>query len=211
MRDEQLRTVAAAGLVIGAVLGMAGSFAPTAALRGLAWGIDGVALVVATALLGVMHLRRGDVQLAAGFLVYMVGESFMVSGSPMALAASTATIGAGLGLWSAALALVSTSLVIPRFVRVTGSIASILFGVTAARIFAGAAVTPLSEPLPFYGYPFLAATLFGWAWVHVKGGAHGGARHPSEESPMPRRPDQPNERRSLTHAQATVGHALRAR
>jgi hypothetical protein len=45
MRDERLHTVAAAGLAIGALLGMAGSFAPSAELRGLAWGIDGIALV----------------------------------------------------------------------------------------------------------------------------------------------------------------------
>jgi hypothetical protein len=30
-------------------------------------------------------------------------------------------------------------------------------------------LTPLSEPLPFFAYPFLAATLFGWAWMHYRG------------------------------------------
>lgn len=175
MRDEQLRTVAAAGLVIGAVLGMAGSFAPSAQLRGLAWGIDGVALVVATTLLGLLHMRRGDTSLAAGFLIYMVGESFMVAGSPMELAASGPTIAAGTGLWSAGLALASMSPAMPRFVKVTGSIASILFAVTAVRLFAGAPLTPLSQPLPFFGFPFLAATLLGWAWVHVRPTSRGGA------------------------------------
>jgi len=71
MRDERLQNVAAAGLVIGALLGMAGSFAPTAGLRGLAWGVDGIALVVGSALLGLHQLRRGDAQLAAGFLVFL--------------------------------------------------------------------------------------------------------------------------------------------
>jgi hypothetical protein len=41
-----------------------------------------------------------------------------------------------------------------------------LFVITAARIFGGAGLTPLSQPLPFYAYLFLAATLLGWAWVH---------------------------------------------
>ena len=53
-------------------------------------------------------------------------------------------------------------------VRVTGGIAAILFAITAAAIFGGAGLTPLSEPLPFYGYPFLAVTLFGWARVHCR-------------------------------------------
>lgn len=166
MNDERLRPVAAAGLVIGALLGMAGSFAPTAELRGLAWAVDGISLVVASALLAVHHLRRGDELLAAGFLVFLAGETLIVSGSAMELRASAPSFAAGAGLWSAALTLVSASQVMPRFVRATGAIAAILLAGTAARIFAGAGLTPLSEPLPFYAYPFLAVTLLGWAWVH---------------------------------------------
>ena len=165
MRDERLQQIAAAGLVIGALLGMAGSFAPTAEVRGLAWGIDGIALVVASALFGVLYVRRGQVQLAAGFLVFLAGETLILSGSAMDLAASAPSFAAGAGLWSAALALISASSIVPRFVRATGAIAAMLFAVTAAQIFGGGGLTPLSQPLPFYGYPFLAATLFGWAWA----------------------------------------------
>lgn len=78
----------------GVVLGIAGTFAPSASLRPLAWGLDGTSLVVASALLAVYHWRRG-----------------------------TST-------WR-----------------------------------------PLSEPLPFFAYPFLAATLLGWACVHYRGAA----------------------------------------
>lgn len=175
MNEERLRSVAAAGLVIGALLGMAGSFAPSAELRGLAWAADGVALIVGSALVAVHHLRRGDAQLAAGFLVFLAGETLILSGSAMDLAASAPSFAAGAGLWSAALALVSASPIMPRLVRLTGTIAAILFAVTAAQIFGGAGLTPLSEPLPFYGYPFLAATLFGWAWVHSRSTSPGGA------------------------------------
>lgn len=166
MRDGSILNVAAAGLVIGALLGMAGSFAPTAELRGLAWGTDGIALVVASALLGLHHLRRGDLQLAAGFLVFLAGQTLIVSGSAMDLAASAPSFAAGTGLWAAALALISAPPAMPRLVRVTGTIAAVLFAVTAAAIFSGAGLTSLSDPLPFYAYPFLAVTLFGWAWAH---------------------------------------------
>ena len=180
MRDEQILSVAAAGLVIGALFGMAGTFAPTAELRSLAWGTDGIALVVASALLALHHVRRGDVQLAAGFLVFLAGETLIVSGSAMDLAASAPSFAAGTGLWSAALALVSATPIMPKVVRVTGTIAGILFAVTAAGIFGGAGLTPLSNPLPFYAYPFLAMTLFGWAWVHRP------ARSPREDRAAPR-------------------------
>ena len=168
MNREPRRIVAAAGLIIGALLGMAGSFAPTAALRGLLWGIDGIALVVASALLVVHHLRQGHDLLAAGFLVFLAGETLIVSGSAMELAASAPSFAAGAGLWAAGLALVSASRDMPAFVRITGVIAAILLAVTAARLFAGAALTPLSQPLPFFAYPFLATTLIGWAWAHLQ-------------------------------------------
>lgn len=168
MNAERLRAVAAALLVIGAVLGMAGSFAPSSALRGLAWGADGVALIVGSALLVIHHFRLGNDQLAAGFLVFVAGETLIVSGSAMELAATGPTFAAGAALWMAALVLISASAVLPVFVRVTGAIAAILFAVTAARMFGGAALTPLSKPLPFYAYPFFVLTLFGWAWTHVR-------------------------------------------
>src|SRR5688572_16775548 len=109
MSVERLRAVAAAGLVTGAVLGMAGSFAPSAQLRGLAWGVDGIALVVASALLVVHHVREGNVQLAAGFLVFLAGETLIVSGAAMDLVASAPSFAGGVGLWSAGLALISAS------------------------------------------------------------------------------------------------------
>lgn len=168
MSGERLRVVAAAGLVIGALLGMAGSFAPSAGLRGVAWGVDGIAIIVGCALLVAHHVRENNVQLAAGFMVFLAGETLIVSGSAMDLVASAPLFAAGAGLWSAALAVISTAPAMPAFIKATGAIASVLFAVTSLRIFSGIALTALSEPLPFYAYPFLAVTLFGWAWTHVR-------------------------------------------
>jgi hypothetical protein len=169
MSDVRLRLIAAIGLVMGAILGMAGTFAPSASLRGLAWGLDGTALVVATALLTVHHLRRGNDLLAAGFLVFVVGEALILSGAGMDLEASAPLFAAGVCLWAASLALVSASSAMPPLVRSFGFVASLLFAAVAVQIFLGRGLTPLSEPLPFFAYPFLAATLFGWAWVHYRG------------------------------------------
>jgi hypothetical protein len=169
--DSRQRLIAVAGLVIGAVLGTAGTFVPSASLRGLAWGLDGTALVVAGALLTIHHFRRGNDLAAAGFLVFVAGETLIVSGSAMDLAASAPTFAAGVALWAAALALVSASKVMPVVVRVVGFVGSLLFTVVAVQIFQGRELTPLSEPLPFFAYPFLAATLFGWAWAHYSSAA----------------------------------------
>lgn len=151
-------------LVIGALLGLAGSFAPSPGLRGLAWGLDGIALVVAAAILAVHCLSRGLQLPAAGFLVFIAGQALVLSGSAMTLEASAPSFAAGAGLWAAALVLVSAPNVMPLPVRVLGGLAALLFAATALQVFLGRSLTPLSEPLPFFAYPVFVLTLFGWAW-----------------------------------------------
>jgi hypothetical protein len=166
--DSRLRLIAALGLVTGAVLGVAGTFAPSASLRGLVWGLDGTALVVSAALLTVHHLRRGNELLATGFLVFVAGESLILSGAAMDLVAGAPLFAAGVSLWSASLAVVSASTAMPPVVRGTGFLGSLLFAVVAVQMLLGRPLTPLSKPLPFFAYPFLAVTLFGWAWAHYR-------------------------------------------
>ena len=171
MANRDARLIAPSGLVIGAVLGMAGTFVPSASLRGLLWGLDGIALVIATALLTIHHFRRGNDLVAAGFLVFVVGEALILAGAAMDLEASAPLFGAGVGLWSASLTLVSAPNVMPSWLRLVAAIAALLFATVAVQIFMGRALTPLSQPLPFFAYPFLAAALFGWAWVHYRNAA----------------------------------------
>jgi hypothetical protein len=171
MSERGSRLIAPSGLVIGAVLGVGGTFVPSASLRGLLWGLDGVALVIATALLTIHHFRRGNDVVAAGFLVFVAGETLILGGAAMDLVASSPLFAAGAGLWAASLALVSAPKLMPSWLRVVAAVAALLFAIVALQIFAGHALTPLSQPLPFFAYPFLAATLFGWAWVHYRNAA----------------------------------------
>ena len=166
MNDQVSRRIASVGLVVGAVFGMAGTFVPSASLRGLLWGIDGTALIVATALLTLHHFRRGNDVVAAGFLVFVAGETLVVSGSATSLIAGRPAFTAGSSLWAASLALVSAPNVMPAWLRAVGAAGAVLFAAVAVVMFMGTPLTPLSRPLPFFAYPFLAATLFGWAWVH---------------------------------------------
>jgi hypothetical protein len=147
---------------------MAGTFAPTTFLRGLAWGIDGVGLVMASALLTLAFYRKGQDLVASGFLVFVVGEGLILSGAAMDLAASIPSFGAGISLWALALVLISTPRVFPVPVRLLGFLAAVLFGVAALQIFAGIQVTPTTAPLPFYAYPVLVATFAGWIWTLLK-------------------------------------------
>ena len=78
MNDKHLRILASLGLAIGGIFGMAGSFAPSASLRSIAWGIDGTSLVMASAFLTLKFFREGKEIVAAGFLVFAVGEGVIL-------------------------------------------------------------------------------------------------------------------------------------
>ena len=170
MVERASRLISSGGLVLGAALGLAGTFAPSVPLRGLLWGLDGTALVVATALLTVHYFRKSNDVVAAGFLVYVAGQTLVLSTAAMDLAASAPVFGAGAGLWAASLFLLSAPKVAALWVRVVGVIAGLLFAVVAVRLFMGEPMTALSQPLPFFAYPFLVATLVGWAWERYRSG-----------------------------------------
>jgi hypothetical protein len=168
--DQRLRVLASTGLAVGGILGMAGTFAPSSALRGLAWGIDGVALVMAGAILTVVFYRAGQDLVAAGFLILAIGEGIILSGAAMDLDASVPSFGAGTSLWAMALVLISVAPVFRFPIRILGLIAASLFVATALQIFAGIPLSPISSPLPFFVYPFFVATFFGWIWTLLKRG-----------------------------------------
>lgn len=171
MADRYVTQVAPAGLVIGALLGMAGTFVSSASTRGLLWGVDGTALVIATAILTIHHVRRGNDAVAAGFLVFVAAETLIVAGSAMDFETVRPLFAAGTALWAGSLALVSAPKVMPSWLRATAVIGAVLFLVVAVQMLSGSRLTPLSRPLPFFAFPFLAATLVGWAWVHSRGAA----------------------------------------
>lgn len=171
MSNQRSRLIAPGCLVLGAVFGMAGTFVPSASLRGLLWGIDGIALIAATSLLAVHHVRRGNDAVAAGFFVFAAGETLILASSAMELTGGSPVFGAGVGLWAASLTLISLPNVMPRWVRAVAFVGALLFAIVALQIFAGRPVTALSRPLPSFAYPFLAATLFGWAWSHYRDAA----------------------------------------
>jgi hypothetical protein len=168
MNEKLIKVTASTGLLIGGILGMVGSFLPSASLRSLAWSLDGLGLIIAGALLVVYYLRKGHDGTAAGFLVFTIGEALILSSSGVDLDANVTLFGAGAGLWAASLALISFQKVFPIVVRSTGFIAAALFITVSIQIFTGHHINALTKPLPFYAYPFFAATIFGWAWKLIR-------------------------------------------
>jgi|SRR5208283_444548 len=65
-------------LAVGGVFGLLGAFVSRRNLQAACWGIDGVALVVAAALLALKFSRGGNDAIAAGFFVFDMGEGVML-------------------------------------------------------------------------------------------------------------------------------------
>lgn len=145
-------TVAATGLAIGGAFGLAGTFVASAPLGETLWAIDGVALVVATALLTMKYQRLGSDCVAAGFLTFLAGESLLLAGNAAGLEASVPSYVAGISLWAAALVLISAANTFALWMRLTGLIAAVLFVVTVAMVLWGSPLLPTSAPLPAAGY-----------------------------------------------------------
>jgi hypothetical protein len=161
---RRLDIAAAVGLAIGGVFGLAGAFVGQAELRQELWAIDGVALVVATALLTVKFLRQGNDCVAAGFLVFVAGESLLLSGNAAGLQGSLPSYAGGIALWSASLVMTSVAPTFAAWTRLTGAFAALVFAITAVQISWNIPLLPTSAPLPSIGYPFLVVTFAGWIW-----------------------------------------------
>lgn len=171
---RNLRILAVAGLIAGGVLGMAGSMVNGPNMRAVCWAIDGVGVIIATAILAVTFTRSGRMEVAVGFLIYTIGESVMLGGTATSLEASVPAFAAGTALWSAGLMLTSVPRVFAIWTRLAGLVAAVLFGIVSLTIFRGMPLMPIARPLPFFAYPFLVLTFVGWIWAIVSRGGEFG-------------------------------------
>ena len=168
MSDRLTKVTASLGLFIGGVFGMIGSFVPSAPLRSLAWGIDGVGLILATVILAVYYFRKELDVTAAGFLIFAIGESLIISSSGIRLDANASSFGAGCSLWATSLFVISSQKTFLMFIRCTGFLAAVLFAVVAVQIFMDYPLNALTKPLPFFTYPIFVITIFGWVWTLLR-------------------------------------------
>jgi hypothetical protein len=165
---NSVNVIAAVGLALGGLFGMLGTMVAARNLQSALWAIDGVGVIVGTALLAMKLFRKGNDVVAAGFLVFTIGESVMLAGTATTLAESVPTFAAGTALWSAGLLLTSAPKEFAVWIRGAGLIATVLFAITSGTIFWGAQTLPTARPLPYFAYPFLVLTFIGWIWTLLK-------------------------------------------
>jgi hypothetical protein len=168
MKEKSIVITSAAGLLLGCISGMAGSIVPSDTFRNLAWAMGSTGIILAGALLTMYYFRKGNDIMAAGFLILSIAESTVFSSCATSLNDNISSFGAGVILWALSISVISLQKIFPLFVRCTGAIAAILFTILSVRIFTGHSLNALAKPLPYYAYPFYAATLFGWTWTLLR-------------------------------------------
>jgi hypothetical protein len=168
MKVKPIIITSVTGLLLGCVLGVIGSFVPFDRVRNILWAIDSAGLILAGALLTIYYFRNGYDMVAGGFLIFAIAETIVFSSCATNLDNNISSFGVGTFLWAVSITLLSLQKVFPLLVRCTGLIAAVLFAIVSFQIFTGRPVNALAKPLPFFAYPFFAATLLGWVWTLIR-------------------------------------------
>ena len=154
--------LAAAGLAIGAIFGLSGSFLTKDPTTQIAlYEISSVGLLVASALLTLKFFREGKDLLAAGFLIFALGEAIMSSGAGMGEELAQASFGAGMATYVPAFLLLGLSKGFPLLPRITIILAAVPFLIAAVTIFSGGQALS-SSPVVGGAYGLLVLSIIGW-------------------------------------------------
>ena len=122
---------------------------------------------MATALLTVKFFRKGNDFVAAGFLVFAIGESVMLSGTATGLVGSIPSFAAGTALWTTSLLLISVPREFPNWVRLAGIATAVLLP-SRRQEFSGANSCCQPRHRCRSSCPFLVISFIGWIWILLK-------------------------------------------
>ena len=177
-RESNHTWIVTVGLAIGGVLGFSGGLVSPGALQDTLYAVSAVGLIVAATLLAVEHAAAGRQLAAAGFTLLALGETRLMN--PTDAPGAEASFAAGVMLYAPALLLIALSTWAPRWVRVTGAAAAVVFAAHALAYFSGEPADS-TGPLASLGYGLLTVTVLGWAITALR--SPGPRATPADPSP----------------------------
>ena len=156
------------GFALGVVFGIAGSSVKDLVLQSLLYEISSLGIIVAAVLIAGKLFRKGEDLVAAGFMVFCLGEIVMnVGAAPAASEVAMGSFGAGMAIYVPAFLMICLPKFFPLLVRLTGIVCTVPFAIAAGKIFLGQDV-PSTTLFPSAGYAFLSLTLIGIIYVVAK-------------------------------------------
>lgn len=160
---DRSRALIVGGLIVGAILGFSGNFFEKGDAQSVLYGISAVGLIVASVLMAMEQVAKGDVLAAAGFALLALGETRVLNVTT--LPNGEAAFAAGVFLYAPGLLLIALSPWGPAWTRVTAALSGLAFGAHALVFFSGGEIDS-TGPLAGAGYALLTLTFIAWA-VHL--------------------------------------------
>lgn len=159
--------IASIGLVIGLVFGITGGMLKDPHWQGISYEISSLGLIYASAMLCILYFRKGADLVAAGWLLFAIGEAAMSTGTAGGQPYSQPMFASGMGIYIPALIMISIPSEYPIWARIAGIISAILFAISAGMIFSGNEVLS-THPLPTSGYSVMTIAMIGYIWRLLK-------------------------------------------
>lgn len=158
------RLVAAAGVVSGAVLGMAGGLAPIGPVQDVLYLLSSLGFIAGLVVLALRGQASGQTLPAAGFVIVALGEVAMMSGFNRATDPNSAgAFAAGAALYAPGLLLVSLPRGQPWVARIAGAFAAVAFAAHGILRSSGVDLD-YQDVTAMAGYSLLSVAIAGWVW-----------------------------------------------
>ena len=158
---SNLNRIASAGLLAGALFGIAGSIFTSPVAQIILYEISSVGLIAGCALLTIKFIIKKNEFIASGFLILAIAEAVMSGGTASGQIAGQPSFAAGMALYVPGFIMIGFSKGFQLWSRITIIAASIPFLIAASIIFSGGQVLSTS-PLPGAGYTLFSITIIGW-------------------------------------------------
>ena len=158
---SNLNRIASAGLLAGALFGIAGSIFTSPVAQIILYEISSVGLIAGCALLTIKFIIEKNEFIASGFLILAIAEAVMSGGTASGQIAGQPSFAAGMALYVPGFIMIGFSKGFQLWSRITIIAASIPFLIAASIIFSGGQVLSTS-PLPGAGYTLFSITIIGW-------------------------------------------------
>lgn len=150
--------VAIGGLIIGAALGLAGSFF-AGQVQAFLFVISSLGLIAGSLLLAMRRLSSRDHMAAAGFAALAIGEAALIG--PGNAPAAAARFASGVMVYVPALLLIGASGWGSLWARLAALASAVVFAAYALAYLAGGAPDP-NGPMGSVGYLLLTLAIVGW-------------------------------------------------
>jgi hypothetical protein len=162
------RLVVGVGLLVAVAAGIAGGAFESVAAQSTLYAASSVGWVMATALLALHHARRGELSVAAGFLILTIAETLLwVSGRPGDPDYELGFAG-GVIFYVPGLLLIGLPRAYQGVIRALAVLSAGAWGFGAGKYLVGSEFSS-SEPLALAGYILLGVAFVGIAVVTLTG------------------------------------------